>query len=209
MGRKRKSDLNPLFLGVFILIGLAIKFWYLAVPALIGFAFLLINSAKKKAEETQRTEIALRARENQENVLLLVEKLKKDLEYAKNGKSLKTRLNNCEDALAVLAQLDSLDASDVVINKAEMREEVLRLRRISPILELIEKLNKSQFTRDIKREEKILREILYNIKANEISDADLATIQTESQAFQQPLTFSALQYRVDELERSSVKVSFG
>lgn len=193
MAKRKKSEVNPVALATLLTLGLAIRFWYLVVPALVG-ALVLVSSSRRKNEERLQVEL------HESEVADLVAKLRKDLDYAKNGKSLKTRLSNCDDALQILSALDSLDTTNVVTNKSELREEVMRLKRVMPVVELIEKQDRYRVTQEVKREVRVLREVVYQIQMHGISDEDLQLVRPESRVLGGKVSLSDFEARLRALE---------
>src|SRR5690606_13195377 len=111
------------------IIGAAVTYWYIIIPILILIVALYISSQKNNEKERHK-------RANQSEVLSLAQKLQKDLEYATDGKSLKTRLSNCDDAIEMLDKIEAIDKEfNFIPNKSEVREKVTRLKKVLPVLE--------------------------------------------------------------------------
>lgn len=193
MARGKKSEaIGILALILLSLLGLAVRYWFIAIPT-IGLFILHSISARRDARNKAI------ATAHRVNVIKLGDALKRDLELALDGKSLKTRVSNCEDALNVLTKIEILDSqTNIISNKSELRRKLECLKRVLPIVPLVERQRKHAFMDEPRKELKVIKEILYNVNEQGVTDTDLqaAGLYQESG---EPITIAFLQMRSNDL----------
>jgi hypothetical protein len=88
-------------------------------------------------------------------------------------KTTQAKINNCSKALDLMDMLLTYpEAREVVTNIDELRLRVIKIKKVLPVVDYVEKANKHRFKKKDKSELNCLLDTLYGIKTNNIRDED-------------------------------------
>lgn len=115
-------------------------------------------------------------------------------------KTTQAKINNCSRALDLMDTLLTYpEAREVVTNIDELRLRVIKIKKVLPVIDYIEKANKHRFKKKDKSELNCLLDALYQIKTNNIEDKDFIIADVYPENTQEIVSIQQIESRAKEL----------
>jgi lysylphosphatidylglycerol synthetase-like protein (DUF2156 family) len=165
------------------------------IISIIGGSFFAIWVVVEIGKEKRRQEQASKGL-----VLSLADDLERAVFSARGGKTSASRLKACDKAINLLAEIKSCgEFADMVQDRFVLAEEIVSLKKVIPILPMLQKAERQNFMRKEKAELNHLLEILFEAKKENVLDCHLAAAGVGSDIYGSPLTIFTIKKRAGEL----------
>lgn len=126
--------------------------------------------------------------------------LQNTLEKIEKVKTTTSKINNCSKALDIMDEaLAYPEAREVIENIDELRLRVIKIKKVLPVIDYIEKANKHRFKKKGKSELNCLLDALYEIGTNNITDEDFRIAKFVPADTKQMVTIQQIKTRAKEL----------
>lgn len=182
------SGIVNLFL-IFLVIGLLVTYWQIAILVFILWIALMVYLSVRKKQLAQLAKASK-----------LVKTIQKHTDMIENGKTLNTKLNNCDKAIALLEEVAILDPNEKVIqNRTEMLSRINSAKKVLPIMDALQKVEKAEFKGQKKPALNAILDALFQCREANVTDSDFEIINLTNESDGKLVTIEYLTQKAKDL----------
>lgn len=161
------------------------------IIAIIVVAFLVWQDIAKRSAEK---------RERKQKVAIIALKVQDVLDKISNLKTTGAIVNNCGKAISLLNKAEEYEeCREVIKNFEELRNRLLKIQKVIPVVDHVEKAYKHRFKGKNKSEQNALLDALYEVRLKGLTNQDFIEANVSPEATGKLITIEAIKGRLTEL----------
>jgi GTP1/Obg family GTP-binding protein len=122
------------------------------------------------------------------------------LEKISTLKTTGAKVNNCVKAIALLNKAEEYqECREVITNFDELKSRLIKIQKILPVIDYVEKAHKHQFKGKNKSEQNSLLDALYEIRQKELTNQDFIEAEVFPEGTDEIITIEGIEKRLAEL----------